>query len=148
MTKYFVTPQGVYIGGYDGADPPESSIEVPIAPANAADLWVNGGWQVATPPLAPRHITTLAFRNRFSQAEKVAIEMAALDDPAAAMPARLQAAAIRVNLADTAAARYIDLDRPDTRQGVQDMETDGLLAAGRAAAILDAPVLDIERAAV
>lgn len=93
-----------------------------------------------------RHITQLAFRNRFTAAEKVAIEMAALDNPAAALSTRLQAAAIRVNLADTAAARYIDLDWPDTRRGVQDMETGGLLAAGRAAGILDSPVLDLERA--
>jgi hypothetical protein len=93
-----------------------------------------------------RHITTLAFRNRFSQTEKVTIEMAALDNPAGTMEARLQAAAIRVNLADIAAARYIDLDWPDTRKGVQDMEVGGLLAVGRAAAILDSPVLDIERA--
>lgn len=97
-------------------------------------------------PSAVRHITNLAFRNRFTTAEKVAIEMAALDNPASTMAARLQAAAIRVNLADTAAARYIDLDRADTRQGVQNMEAAGLLAAGRATTILDAPVLDVERA--
>ena len=34
-------------------------------------------------------ITKLAFRNRFTGAEKVAIEFACLDDPAAPMPQRL-----------------------------------------------------------
>ena len=33
-------------------------------------------------------ITRLAFRSRFTAAEKVALEMAALDDPGAAMPLR------------------------------------------------------------
>lgn len=96
--------------------------------------------------LAPgTRITKLAFRNRFTAAEKVMMEIASLDNPAAAMPARQQAAMLRVNLADTAAATFIDLSRPDTRAGVQILETAGLLATGRALAILDAPVTPEER---
>ena len=91
--------------------------------------------------LAPdTRITRLAFRNRFSQAEKVMLELAGLDDPAAPMPQRQQAAAIRVHLADVAASTFVDLGRADTRAGVQALEAGGLLAAGRALAILDAPV--------
>ena len=48
-------------------------------------------------------------------------------------------------LADTAAATFIDLSRADTRAGVQMLETAGLLAAGRALEILDAPVTPEER---
>ena len=40
-------------------------------------------------------ITRLAFRNRFTQAEKVALELAALDNPSATMAQRQQAAALR-----------------------------------------------------
>ena len=65
------------------------------------------------------HITKLAFRNRFTQAEKVAIEIAALDNPAAAMTQRAQAAALRASQQDLAVALYIDLTRPETRAGVQ-----------------------------
>ena len=96
--------------------------------------------------LAPdTRITRLAFRNRFSQAEKVMLELAGLDDPAAPMPQRQQAAAIRVYLADVAASTFVDLARADTRAGVQALEAGGLLAAGRALAILDAPVEAHER---
>ena len=92
-----------------------------------------------------QRITRLAFRNRFTQAEKVTLEIASLDDPTAAMAVRQQAAALRVALADQANATYIDLDRADTRAGVQQLETLGLLAAGRALEILDAPVQAVER---
>lgn len=95
-------------------------------------------------PLSTK-ITKLAFRNRFTTTEKVTLEIASLDNPAAAMPARQQAAALRVNLADTAAAAFIDLSRLDTRAGVQMLETAGLLGIGRALQILNAPVLDNEK---
>ena len=90
-------------------------------------------------------ITKLAFRNRFKTAEKVMLEIASLDNPASTMAQRQQAAALRVNLADTAAAVFIDLSRADTRAGVQMLEAAGLLAAGRALQILDAPVQPSER---
>lgn len=98
-----------------------------------------------TAPVDPRRITKLAFRNRFTRAEKVAIEMAALDNPAAPMAQRQQAAALRADLKDQQDATFIDLDRTDLREGVQALEAAGLLGAGRALAILDAPVQPHER---
>ena len=96
--------------------------------------------------LAPgTRITKLAFRNRFTAAEKVMMEIASLDNPAADMPARAQAAALRANQADLAAATFVDLARPDTRAGVQMLEAAGLLSPGRALEILDAPVTPLER---
>ena len=98
--------------------------------------------------LAPAtRITRLAFRNRFSQAEKVALELAALDDPAATLVQRQQAAAIRAHLADVNASTFVDLARDDTRAGVQALETGGLIGVGRALQILDAPVEAHERPA-
>ena len=113
-----------------------------------AASYVEGAYRVAatqelTPPKpAPRHVTKLAFRNRFTSNEKVAMELAALHDSTKALndPANLLAATLRASMADQRDARYIDLDRPDTRAGVQALEAAGLLAAGRAAQILDAPV--------
>lgn len=98
-------------------------------------------------PPAPelRHITKLAFRNRFTTAEKVAIELAGSYNPADPMQKQQLAATVRVSSADIAASTYIDLDRPDTRAGVKSMEDFGLLAAGRAAEILDNPVQEFER---
>lgn len=98
--------------------------------------------------LAPdTRITRLAFRNRFTSAEKMALEMAALDDPTAPMAQRQQVAAIRVHLADVAASTFIDLAAQDTRAGVQALEAGGLLTKGRALEILDAPVQPSERVA-
>jgi hypothetical protein len=108
----------------------------------------NGTTQQFTPPaVAPavRHITKLGFRNRFTRAEKVALEMAALDNPAATIAQRQQSAALRADLKDQEGATFIDLDRADLRAGVQALEAAGLIAAGRALQILDAPVQEIER---
>ena len=90
-------------------------------------------------------ITKLAFRNRFTGPEKIAIEFAGLDDPSATMAKRLQSAALRANQSDLNAATFIDLQRPDTRAGVQMLEAAGLLAEGRALEILDAAIASEER---
>ena len=91
-----------------------------------------------------RRVTLLAFRNRFTKTEKITIEMASLDNPASSMPARQMAAALRVDLKDSDSANFIDLDRADTRAGVQTLETYGILGVGRALQILDAPVQQVE----
>lgn len=88
----------------------------------------------------PRKITRLAFRQRFTQAEMVALEIAGLDDPLAPMQQRQLAASVRVMQRQVSDATYIDLDRPDTRAGVQQLEAVGILAPGRALEILDAPI--------
>lgn len=101
-------------------------LQVPQAPAQES---YTGSWL----------ITPFAFRARFTHEEKVAVEIAALDDPAAPMQSRAQAAALRASQADLAAATYIDLQRPDVRAAVQQLEAAGLIGAGRAAVILDTP---------
>ena len=90
-------------------------------------------------------ITRLAFRNRFTQAEKVALELASLDNPAGTMEQRQQAASLRVYLADLASSTFVDLARQDTRGGVNALESYGLIAPGRSAEILDSPILPSER---
>jgi hypothetical protein len=97
-----------------------------------------------SPPPQPRLITRRAFRNRFTQAEKIAIEIASLDVPTADMQQRAMAAALRASQQDVAVAQYIDLDLIDTRAGVQSLEDAGLLEAGRAAVILDGPISEEE----
>lgn len=89
---------------------------------------------------APRRITRLALRNRFTAAEKVVMELAALDDPVAPMAQRQQAAMLRVYMDDLKTAAFIDLSDPGTRAGVQTLEAVGLIGSGRALEVLDAPV--------
>lgn len=89
------------------------------------------------PPPAVRHITKLAFRSRFTAAERAAITYAAKQ-------ATLQGADVQSYLDDTQAATFIDLNRPDTRGGVQALEAAGLIAAGRATQILDAEIQPLE----
>lgn len=108
--------------------------------------WVQAGnvpAQIALPTAlvaSAWRITKTAFRNRFTLTEKVMLEIACLDNPAATMAQRQQAAMLRVSMADTASATFIDLLRTDTRAGVYMLESVGLIAIGRALIILDAPV--------
>jgi len=115
---------------------------------NAGPEWTYDG-NTFSPPVVvattvTKYLSKLGFRNRFTPIEKAKIEFAALDDPTAAMPARMLSASIRATLADQRDATYIDPTRPDTRQGVIGMEAGGLLTAGRALEILDAPIEDHE----
>ncbi|MDY0974995.1 hypothetical protein SOM61_08475 [Massilia sp. CFBP9012] len=93
----------------------------------------------------PRHITKLAFRNRFSMSEKTGIELAALHDPGAPIEQRQASAGLRVYLADLNAATYIDLENEGARAGVLGLEAMGIIDAGRATQILDAEILGEER---
>ena len=74
-------------------------------------------------------ITRLAFRQRFTLAEKVAIETAAETD-----------ATTRVMLKDQEAASYIDLNRQDTINGINYLVSEGHLTAARGEEILTTPV--------
>ena len=113
-----------------------------VADEEFAEAQHPGAWRVAAvqPEHAPvlRHITRLAFLSRFSDSEAVAIDLASIG-------ATPQAAGMRRYMSKVNAATYIDLDRADTRAGVQALEAAGVLAAGRALQILDAPVQPEER---
>lgn len=142
--KLLIQQNRVVATATDDYDGPEAFIQAP-ADFDVARMgdYVHDGASLSLPP--GTRITRLAFRNRFTQAEKVMLELAALDDPTAAMTQRQQAAALRVYLADVAASTFVDLARADTRAGVQALEAAGLLAPGRALQILDAPLQAHER---
>jgi len=80
-----------------------------------------------------RWVTKLAFRQRFSAVERATITYAARQ-------AGAEAAGIQSYLDDVQAATYIDLERTDTRAGVEALEAATLLASGRALEILDDPI--------
>lgn len=58
MTRYFVGIGGVYLGGYDGAEPPEGAIEVPDAPTDARQIWADGAWS-EVPAIRPTVLKSL-----------------------------------------------------------------------------------------
>lgn len=130
---------------------------VPLDPPSGPYVIAGIGWTysngVFTPPVAApapdiatdMRITVLKFRERFTRDEKASIEMAAIDDPSATMEQRRQAAALRSDLKDRAAASFIDLADKSTIDGVNEMEALGLLATGRANEILTTPILPSER---
>lgn len=83
-------------------------------------------------------VTVLAFLNRFTDEEAIKLDLASIG-------ATIQAAAIRRYLQKVNAATFIDLAREDLISGVTQLETLGILTAGRAEAILNTPVSDLER---
>lgn len=99
---------------------------------------VNGAWSEPTVTPEPRYITRLAFISRFTDAEAIAIDLAS-------QGSTQQAAAMRRYQDKIKTATYIDLGRQDTRDGVQALQTVGLLVTGRPAQILDAAVQPHER---
>lgn len=147
---YAFDAQGWYAGEVPVGTPGSTRARPDIAgtdsePGAPRARWRHGAWTVQAYAPQPRHLTTLAFRQRFTKAEREAVELAALDIPSAPMAQRKAAAALRSDLKDQAQALYIDLDRADTRAGVQALEDAGLLAPGRALQILDDPVQPHER---
>ena len=87
----------------------------------------------ATPTPTPpdMRVTKLAFRNRFTFDEKVAIEDAAKVDTQ-----------VKVLLDDQKSATYIDLGRADTAAGLDLLVAKGLLTQQRRDEILNAPIND------
>lgn len=110
------------------------SDDSPVGPGHQWD-----GEYFSAPEVEPRHITQLAFQQRFTDPEAIAIDLASIG-------ATVEAATVRRYLALVAAARYIDLDGQASRAGVAALEAAGLIGEGRADEILDGPVQAEERA--
>lgn len=92
--------------------------------------------QVEPEATAVTEISRHAFRSRFTSAEKAMIEIAMLDDPTAPIEQPQQAAVLRAFDKDLSAAEVVDLEYPQTVDGVNMLEQVGLIGPGRAAEIL------------
>lgn len=130
-------------------DLPAGVIAIALGDALPAGVWdpQQRAFVPAQPQPAEQRITRLAFRNRFTMPEKIAIEFAAADDATAPPQRRQFAAMLRIWMRDVDTATSVDLSHAVTRSGVEALEANGLIAAGRAAAILDGPIADDERVA-
>lgn len=110
---------------------------------------ISAGWgwdpsgftEPPAPPEPPveRKVTRLAFLNRFTDAEAIALDLASIGTT-------IEAASIRRYMQKVNAATFIDLTRDDTITGVRQLETVGLIGTGRADQILLDPITEIERA--
>ena len=85
-------------------------------------------------------LTRLAFLNRFTDAEAVAIDLASIDNSSGTEPERIGQASIRRYLNKINAATFVDVARDDTIVGVNALESLGLLASGRADEILSTTI--------
>lgn len=56
-TKYYVDPDGTYLGAYVGAEPPPGAIEVPAPPLDGAEIWDGAKFKPA-PARVPQVITS------------------------------------------------------------------------------------------
>jgi hypothetical protein len=86
-------------------------------------------WSELVPVQPPRHISKLKFKQRMTTAERIAIRAAAETTP--------EVYDFMDLLSD---ATFADLDDPTLISGVNALEPLGLLAAGRASEILNAPI--------
>ena len=136
-------------GQYDRIENTETA-KLAGFPIGCGIIWIEG--ENPKHPEIPTIITTekrllskLGFRRRFTTAEKAMIELAAIDNPQGTTTERLTSAALRATLKDQEAADFIDLDDPDTIDGIQKVELAGFLAQGRANEILTAPIKDSEK---
>lgn len=107
---------------------------------------VNIGWRYEggdfLPPLDTssnfgRIVTVLAYRKRFTRAERAVIKYASRQTT-------LNAAGLASDLDDLNAASYINLDIEDTKTATHEIEAATLIAAGRATEILSDPVYSAE----
>lgn len=66
MTKFFVRPDGSYIGGFDGADAlklvPADAVEVPAPPDDARQTWNGAAWSAKPAPEKRLTVEALAAR--------------------------------------------------------------------------------------
>jgi len=104
------------------------------------------GFQEPQKPL----IKTEAFWERFTNAEMLDIEVGAFQNLSGTDPQKKAAAKVRVFRDDANSSGYRNLDKNKVRNFVTDLETTAgtsgnILAAGRAAVILDTPITDDER---
>ncbi|ESX49448.1 hypothetical protein NLY43_25680 [Mesorhizobium sp. C416B] len=78
MTKFFVDADGVYLGGFDGADVklPENGTEMPEAPEDARQVWGGKAWSAV--PSVRRMVLESVVQARIIDAGKMAQAYAAL----------------------------------------------------------------------
>lgn len=125
-TQYFVDGQGNYLGGFDGATPPDGAIEVPEAPTDARQIWAGNAWG-AVPPAIPVPPTPREWLERLSPATQATITAAAAKDASGAL---------LLWLLKASGNPTIDVTAAETVAGVQALAAMGIITAAEQAALL------------
>ena len=127
MTRYAQLSGGVVHLVIDSPFDPDGINGQWIDCGNAGPGWTYDGSTFAAPApvVLPKIISKVQYLKRFTQAERIAIREAAKTSAVVNDYVQLLDAASDVDLAD-----------PDTVAGVEQLESAGLLAAGRAAEVL------------
>ncbi len=133
---------------YFSNNPPINYVELTD---EQSSLGVTTGWRYIegeflpppdTSPTFGRVITKLAYRNRFTAAEKRAIKKASIGLNNSLTEDQWLSVAVAQD--DIMSAGYVHLDRPETVAGTQALEALGLIGVGRATEILSPPVWSLE----
>lgn len=130
MTRYARIIAGRVVTAFDTDRPASDFPDLDLVEV-AADVrdndFVNDAGEKIEPPVEPRApIAALAFRDRFTDAEKAAIYTAAAS-----------VVQVRIWLDDLSAAQEVHLDHPRVIAGVSGLVSAGLITEGRAAQILE-----------
>lgn len=102
-------------------------------------------WALSDPitiqPVADNQLLTrAALRNRFTVPEKIAMEMAMLDDPTKTTQERTGSAYLRAMINDFNNSPYVDLNHAVVASALNTLEQYGIIGIGRAQVILSAPI--------
>lgn len=65
--KYFVDGSGVYLGAFNGVEPPAGAVEVPTAPEDVRQVWSGSAWG-AIPVSIPTEASPRQVRLALTQA--------------------------------------------------------------------------------
>lgn len=127
MQRYAQLSGGVVHLVIESETDPDGTNGAWVACGNAGPGWLYDGATFAAPAPLPVEnvISKVQYLKRFTQAERIAIREAAKTSAVVNDYVQLLDAASDVDLAD-----------PDTVAGVQQLESAGLLAAGRAVEVL------------
>lgn len=141
MSRYALIQGGRVAMVVEQAAPPATGgawIDCTAQPSVGAGYTYNAGTgQFASPQPPAPHLTTLEFLRRLTMAEEAAIDIASIDDPAGTPEERMQQATLRAAMRRLMAAEYVDMADAELIGLLAMLESVGLLAAGRAAEIIE-----------
>lgn len=139
MSKFAQVRGGVVVYVIEAGNSPGGDW-VECAGLHVGPGYTYNGSAFAAPVVVYKKIRAEAFWERFTNGELVAYDVAMQHDPAANNSAKNAAAKLRIFQRDTDTSGYRKLTANKVVNAVNDLEAAGILASGRAAAILTTPI--------
>jgi hypothetical protein len=146
MNRYGLIVDGVVVNVVEQATPPTVPGNWVLLPAGVGPEQRQQGQNFVVARTARVAIIRgEALLSRLTEAEEAALQVAMSDNPAGSGGARTTAAELRVWVRRTLATRAFDLRATATQTWLERLQTAGILAGGRAAAIVAVDVAEGER---